>query len=116
MTENDIQRAIVEYLEAVLCPSYRAFAIPNASRRTKGGKAANAVPGLRPGVPDLGIAGEGRIFFLEVKRDQKASLSDAQHEWANWCLLGRTPWARVESIDHVRAALHHWGIETREAA
>lgn len=114
MKEADVQRAIVDYLNAVLLPSYRVFAIPNAARRGKGRRAANAVPGLRAGVPDLGVAGQGKIYFLEVKRDAKAKMKESQDEWASWCALYGTPWARVESVDHVRAALSQWRIDTRE--
>jgi hypothetical protein len=114
MTENDIQRSIVDYLNAVLFSTHRVFAIPNAARRGKSGRASNGVPGLRPGVPDLGIAGRGRVYFIEVKRDAKAKLSDAQEEWLDWCVCTGTPAARVESIDQVRTALSQWGIITRE--
>jgi hypothetical protein len=114
MTENDIQRAIVEYLNAVLFPTHRVFAIPNAARRGKGGHATNGVPGLRAGVPDLQIVGRGRVYFIEVKRDANARLSPAQDEFAEWCVCTGVPWVRAESVDHVRQALIQWGIITRE--
>ncbi len=114
MTENDIQRVIVDYLNAVLFSTHRVCAIPNAARRGKSGRATNGVPGLRKGVPDLQIVGNGRVYFIEVKRDAKARLSEPQDEWADWCNSTGTPWVRAESVDHVRQALVQWGIITRE--
>ena len=114
MTENQLQRQIVNYLESVLPKTHRAFAVPNASRRTAGGRASNAVPGLRPGVPDLMIVGQGRAFMMEVKAP-KGKLSDAQNEWAMWATnAGMVPWALVRSVDDVRTCLTVWGIPTRE--
>lgn len=114
--ESAVQQTIVDYLRAVLLPSYRVFAVPNASHRTKNGRASNGVPGFVKGIPDLVIVGQGRGYFLEVKSDEKATLSDEQNEFACWCCgPGIMPWARVESIEHVRTALSAWKVPTREA-
>ena len=116
MREADIQQAIVDYLNAVLLPAYRVFAVPNASRRTRSGKASNAVPGLRKGVPDLIVLGRGKAFQIEVKRE-RGKLSDAQSEWGTWSVVtSGTPWACVKNIDEVRLALSQWMVPTREAA
>ena len=113
--EDEAQKAVVDYLDAVLVPSYRVFAIPNASRRTASGKPTNAVPGLRPGVPDLAVTGMGRVYFIEMK-SPKGELSEAQEEWANWCCTrGSTPWCLARSVADVKEALTHWGIKTRES-
>lgn len=115
MTEAAIQLSIVKYLDAVLPRSHRVFAVPNAATRTVGGRPANAVAGLRRGVPDLVIVGSARAYFLEVKT-LKGRLSDHQKEWADWCLVsGLMPWACVHSLDEVRVCLAHWNIPTREA-
>lgn len=115
MKEAQIQKAIVDYLNAVLPNEYRCFAIPNGSQRTATGRPANAVAGLTRGVPDLAIVGGvGRVFFLEVKA-AKGRLSEFQSEFANWCLCkGVVPWACVRSVEDVRVALEAWKIETRE--
>ncbi len=113
--ESAIQRDVVNYLTNVLPKSHRAFAVPNAAPRRKGGKASNGVAGLRAGVPDLVIVGLGRVYFLEVK-SARGKLSDAQSEWGSWCVTkGLLPWACVHSVDETRAALAHWNVETREA-
>lgn len=115
MLEGVIQRGIVQYLNTVLTKTHRIFAIPNASRRTHGGHAGNAVPGLRKGVPDLMIVGQGRAYFIEVKTPS-GKLSPEQSEWADWCVVsGGAGWCCARSIDDVRRALSHWGIPTNEA-
>ncbi|WP_372711956.1 VRR-NUC domain-containing protein [Hyphomicrobium sp.] len=114
MKEAAIQGAIVEYLDAVLTSAHRCFAVPNASRRTKSGRASNAVPGLRKGVPDLQIVGRGKVYFVEVKT-ARGTPSDEQEEWLAWCTVNSTPWCIARSVDDVRVALNHWGIPTREA-
>lgn len=114
MREDCIQRAIVGYLNTVLTDAHRIFAVPNAARRTVGGRAANAVAGLRSGVPDLILVGQGRCCFLEVKA-AKGRLSESQNEWAMWCSnAGATPWALVRSVDDVRTCLTVWNIPTRQ--
>jgi hypothetical protein len=111
--ERDVQKAIVDWLNFVLPKTYRVFAIPNAARRMKGGRAGNAAPGLRKGVPDLCIVGEGRTAFIEVKRPG-GKLRDEQSEWGNWCVLtGAADWCCAMSLDDARAAVAHWGIPTK---
>ncbi|RJP45468.1 VRR-NUC domain-containing protein [Candidatus Parcubacteria bacterium] len=115
MKEADIQRAIVNYLRSVLLPTHRVVAFPNASRRTATGRAANAVPGLTPGVFDLIIFGGSRCWWMEVKT-QKGRLSHAQEEWRDWLLtMGLIPFAVVRSIDDARTAINAWGIPNRES-
>jgi hypothetical protein len=114
--EATIQKQLVDYLDAVLLPSHRVFAVPNGSRRTASGRAANGVPGLRNGVTDLAIVGLGKVYMVEVKAPH-GTLSDAQEEWRDWCMTrGLVPWACVRSLDDLIAALSHWGIPTRAAS
>lgn len=112
--EDATQKAIVDFLRAVLPKTHRAFAIPNGARRTASGRAANAVPGLTPGVDDLAIVGCGRIWFVEVK-SKRGRVSEAQEAWHAWCAANGTPYCVARSVDDVRVALAHWGIPSREA-
>lgn len=116
MKESQIQRAIVGYLDAVLTPQYRVYANANASRRTTTGRAANAVPGLRKGIPDLTIRGPyGVSYDLEIK-STKGRLTPEQSEWGSWVVFGGGKWACVHSVEEVRFALNEWQIKTREVA
>jgi len=116
MKESQIQRAIVGYLDAVLPPQYRVYANANASRRTTTGRAANAVPGLRKGIPDITIRGPGGVSYdLEIKA-AKGRLTTEQSEWGWWVISTGGCWACVHSVEEVRIALNEWGIKTREVA
>ena len=115
MKESQIQLAIVGYLEAVLPPRYRVYANANASRRTTTGRAANAVPGLRKGIPDITIRGPGGVSYdLEIKA-RKGRLTHEQSEWGKWVISIGGRWACVHSVEEVRLALNSWEIKTREA-
>lgn len=115
-SEASIQRAIVDYLHAVLPKDYRVAAIPNASRRSAQGRATNAVAGLSPGLFDLVIVGAGgRVWFIEVKTE-KGRLSASQEAWREWFIATGVPHCIARSVDEVRVALREWRIETREAA
>lgn len=114
MKESQIQCAIVSFLRAVLPKTHRCMAIPNGSRRTAGGRAANAVPGLTPGVLDLMIVSAGRLWFIEVK-GPKGTISGAQEEFTSWCAATGTPYCIARSVDDVKIALNQWNIKTRES-
>jgi hypothetical protein len=115
ISEAQLQRQIVDYLNVALLPTHLVFAIPNAAPRMVGARASNAVAGLRKGMTDLAIVGAGRVYFVEVKTD-KGVLSAEQEDFKDWCLMkGMCGWCCARSLDDVRAALRHWGIETREA-
>ncbi len=111
--EDLVQRAILDYI-AVAAPAVFVYAIPNAARRAPSGNAGNAVPGLRPGMPDLGLIWQGKAYFIEVKAG-KGTISAAQCDTAG---LLHTAGAQVTfcwSIDDVRHALDVWGIASRDA-
>jgi hypothetical protein len=113
--EDPLQGAIVDYIEAVL-PDAIVFAIPNAARRWAGGKAGNAVPGLKRGMPDVGILIEdGFIYLLEVKDPLKGKLSQQQIDMHAELQRRRIPCVVVSSIEEVRAALRDiFHLHTRE--
>ena len=112
-SEASIQKAIVEYLRAVL-PHAIVAAIPNGSQRTASGRPANAVAGLLPGMPDLIVLlPRGRTVFFEVKA-AKGRVSDNQLA-IHLELQGLDhQCAVVRSIDEVRLALKVWEIQTKE--
>lgn len=115
--ENDVQRAVIGFLEAVV-PGVFIFAIPNAARRNRGGKAGNAVPGLKPGMPDLGFLCRqypGVTFYPEIKRPGE-STSDAQDRCHQELQAIGAKVAIVDSVEEMRQVLAWWNIDTREVA
>lgn len=114
LSEANIQRAIVEYLRAVL-PHCITFAIPNGAQRTASGRPANAVAGLLPGIPDLCVMlPRGESIYFEVK-SAKGRVSDNQLAIHMRMQPLDHRIAVVRSIDDVRLALKAWGVETKEA-
>jgi hypothetical protein len=113
VSENDIQRQIVDWIRYV-APECMVVAIPNGSRRTISGRAANAVPGLTPGAPDLVvIRPKGEVLWLEVK-SEKGYVSDNQLKFHCELHVRNHTCAVVRSIDDVRLAFKHVNIKTRE--
>jgi hypothetical protein len=112
VTEHDIQKSIVIFLDFVLPPDQRVVGVSNNPRsRVMGGR--EKARGLKKGFPDLLIC--GRICgLMEVKRGG-AHLTTHQREWREWASASRMRYALVRSIDDVRDALEAWGIKTREA-
>ena len=120
MTENEAQFAVVQYCHAVLPWPWTLFAVPNASRRTKGGKAGNGVPGLRPGASDLILIGPDFFMAIEMKRpasikSKEGRLSEAQivfQDDVRACGFKACVW---HGIDDARNTFKALGIITREA-
>lgn len=111
--ENAIQADIVGYLRAVV-PNAIVYANANAARRTASGRAANGVPGLLPGIPDLSVCiFGGQILYFEVKAPGGRLSKPQEGVIAMLRAIGARV-AVVTSIDEVRAALREWSIETRE--
>ena len=113
--EASIQKAIIEYMAAVI-PSALVWAVPNAAVRRKDGKAGNAVPGLRKGVYDLSILfADGQFAAIEVKRSGIGHLSEAQIEFAAQLMFRGVPSCVARSVDDVRLFLSSIGRKTKEA-
>jgi len=113
-TEDKNQKTLVAWLEAVV-PNVLVFAIPNAARRTAGGRAGNAVPGLKAGMPDICFLYDGRPYFVEVKTTT-GRLSKTQVECHRELRKLGFEVAVASSIEELREAVACWGIHTREAA
>jgi hypothetical protein len=111
--EAQIQKAIVEYLRAVI-PNSLVFAIPNGSQRTASGRPANAIAGLLPGAPDLCVVlPEGRVVWFEVKSD-KGRVSENQFLVHGILNSLCHPCPIVRSIADVREALAFLKVDTKE--
>ena len=123
MTEEDEAQSDIIALIGWIAPSVIAFAIPNKATRTKGGRAGNAVPGLRKGVWDIGMIlpldcdFPGYTAYCEVK-SSNGSLSHEQKDFRE-ILIGRDiPNFIAQApnhLDQVRHPLSLWRVKTREA-
>lgn len=112
--EDQIQSAIVEYI-ATVAPDVLCYAVPNASRRTDGGRASNGVAGLTPGIPDLALVLPcARSAFIEVKSPRGVMSTEQKAMRLRMIRLG-IPCCTARSIDDVRKFLDMLGVSTREA-
>jgi hypothetical protein len=125
--EDALQRAVVDYLR-----SRRVFvaAVPNAAQRTPGGRAANGVPGLLPGFPDLITCHAGGVMIaLELKAppprlrsgkvsaasprvsDDQLAVMNTLHRLGFSCYVVRS----IEDVDRAFSAsgIEGWGGVTR---
>jgi hypothetical protein len=106
---------VVAYIQAV-SPQTLIWAVPNAARREHGGRAGNAVPGLRRGVYDLSLVlPDGRFAAIEVKTAIGVP-SPEQIAFGKELTARGVPWCVCTSVEDVRAFLAGLGVRTREAA
>ena len=109
-TENEVQKAIVDWI-SWKCPLVYCFAVPNKAVRTRTGRAGNACPGLRPGVPDMCLLAPGqRVYMIEVKR-KGGVLSDVQKQEIPKIQSRDVPVAVVYSLDEAIKVITRWGLE-----
>jgi hypothetical protein len=107
MTEHDIQKAIVKYLELKkLC----YFAVPNGGHRHIAVATKLKAEGVRAGVPDLALIHQGRYYGIEIKTvkgrlsvNQKTMISLINEQGA---LVGV-----VRSVLETQELLKEWGIK-----
>ena len=116
MKESVIQESIVNFL-SMTCRQrgFLFFSVPNEAT-VKGktgadfGRAINLKKmGVLPGVSDLIIGHNGKMYCLEVK-NEKGKQSDRQKNFELWCADCCIPYVLVRSVDDVHEALKEWGI------
>lgn len=113
-TEDQIQRQLLGWLKAV-CPRAIVFAVPNGEHRSKITASRLKGQGVLPGAPDLVIAHDGVIAFVEVKRP-KGRQSPAQIAFQEKCAEHLLPYGVVRGEGDLREFLNDIGIKTRLAA
>lgn len=109
--EQALQRAVVDYLRLAL-PSHIVIHVPNGGGRSHIEAAILKGIGVRAGVADLLIMGDGRVWHLELKRPGGRQ-SPAQVGYQAECVAKGLPYAVASSLEEVEAALASWGLEPR---
>lgn len=110
--EKNIQRSVIAFLRG---RGIDAVHVPNGSVLAGGPREramqVNALKanGMKVGFPDLVcIASQGRVGFMEVKREGE-KLSEAQNHWAGALeFLGHNI-ATVRSVEDAAETLQRWG-------
>ena len=113
--EANLQRSVCAYLDRALPPGYRYWhnhqnaPTVAAQKRLKG-------LGVKPGVPDLFVAGAGDLgtnfIALELKAP-KGQTTTAQEDWLSWIESIGGLSAVCRSIDDVQSALSQAGVPLR---
>lgn len=113
-TEDQIQKMLLDWIKRA-CPGAVVFAVPNGEHRNKRTAAKLKGLGVLPGAPDLVIAHNGVIAFVEVKRP-KGRQSPQQKAFQERCAEQGLPYAVVRGEGDLQVFLEDIGIKTRVAA
>lgn len=111
--EESLQRAVADYLDTVLPQGYKWFHPPNGGGRSKAEAGALRAQGVKRGVPDVIIVGDGKLYAVELKVG-KNTISTEQMEWLDHFRENGFEAGVAKSVDDVRAFLKGAGIEIRE--
>lgn len=113
--EDQIQKAICQFLDKALpCDSYY-FAVPNGSvlagNPKQRGMQMNKLKstGLKLGCPDLFIIIRGAVFAVEVKTDT-GKLSDNQKDACDKIMAAGAFWTVARSVEDVERFLTDAGV------
>lgn len=107
VTEQQLHRAVAEYLDMVL-PPYSAW---TTIGHGGGGKIRGAqlkAMGVKPGWPDIHILA-GTAYYIELKTP-KGRVSDKQKAVMDAIWNAGGEWAVCRSVDDVADTLKGWGL------
>ena len=108
--EKAIQAGVVDHWAILGEPDTLVAAFPNAG--------AMGQPGLTPGLPDLLVMGPNLpggfpVAFIELKRDERSIVSDAQLEFQRLCAKLGARYAIAYGRDEPIALLEAWSVARR---
>lgn len=95
--EDDLQRAVLQYLALAVSKHYIVIAVPNGGKRSMLEAKIMKGLGVRAGAADILISGCGFSGWLELKAPN-GRLSPAQKEFRDECLEKRIPWMEVRDV------------------
>ncbi len=107
--EEVTHRQIAAMLRMSLPKPWLFFHVPNGGGRSKAEAGILKALGTRPGVPDLLVAGEGRVIGVEVKAP-KGYLSSAQKDTIAALAEAGIPTVVVKSLPEAITALVQLGV------
>jgi hypothetical protein len=109
--EQDLQKAVAQYLDATLGPRVFWTAIPAGG----GGGVRGAIlkgMGYKAGTPDILIVHEGRAYWIEMK-SPRGRVSDEQDLILTRLYDAGCPTGLCRSLEQVAELLGRWRIPTR---
>lgn len=110
MTEDALQIACAQYLDTALTQGWRWWHTPNGGSRRKGEAGKLKAMGVKPGVPDIIVAGPGcRMIAIELKSDG-GRMTTEQREFREWAEASGWAFYVCRSLDDVEIALDGAGV------
>lgn len=110
--EEAVHRSISALLQWRLQPPWIYFHCPNGGGRSKAEAGILKALGVRAGMPDLCLVGDGRMVCLEIK-SRSGRLSTAQRETIGRLAEAGVPTLIVRSLDEAIEALRSLGVPLR---
>jgi hypothetical protein len=107
--EQNIQRAVCQHLRTRGTPRLVWWHTPNGGRRSRIEAAIFAGLGVRPGVADLILLHNGRVFALELKTDAGRPTAAQMQFVSDFNAAGGTA-AITNGLDQALRALEAWGV------
>jgi len=102
--EENLQRAVAQYLDVALPEGAVHFHVPNGGGRTQAEGGALKAQGVKPGVPDHVVLYRGRVVFLELKASN-GRVSQAQQAMHNALRDAGFPVLVCRSVEEVADSL-----------
>lgn len=107
--EEAVHRAIVAHLRFRLPKPWLFWHTPNGGARSKAEGGVLKALGTLAGIPDLFVAGDGRVIAIEIK-GPKGVLSPSQIATLGALATAGIPTIVARSWDDVEAALRGLGV------
>lgn len=109
--ERRLHCALADTLRIACRPGWWWSHVPSGELRTKETGALLLRLGLRPGMFDLlFIDPAGQHYWMELKRDQRAPLTEGQKQFAEMLHVCGVPHHVARSYDDAVHQLKQWGV------
>lgn len=110
MTEDDLQITCARYLDTALTEGWRWWHTPNGGSRRKGEAGKLRAMGVKPGVPDIIVAGPDRRMVAIELKSATGSMRKEQREFREWAEASGWAFYVCRSVDDVEIALDGAGV------
>jgi hypothetical protein len=110
--EDDLQKAVCDFLRWAVPPDCAWFSIPNGGLRHRKVAQKLVATGLKAGVPDLLCIYRGTPIFIELK-SARGALSEHQRQMHRKLTYSGATVLCCKSVDCVETALAELGVPLR---
>ncbi len=108
-TEEQIQKAVVEWLDRRGVKGMHFFHVANGDIRHKGAAGRLKGMGVKAGEPDIVLLYRGHAYGLELKAPGGTQSPDQEHVERQWEQAGAT-YAVARGLDYALDTLREWGL------